>query len=748
MRANGMFAAWAPRLGEMRTMFPRLISLGAVALVSCVAAFAVTGSMETAPGHLDTAPPFFLQFSIISAPTLGDDLEIVLTPSEPLLDAPLVEVNGQPLSPDPHTEYTYHYVVTPADRFKHGQFHIASTDLAGNGYTIDTTAPFLQALPVPLDAWPLAVGLAIAAAWAMRRRAARRTLLVLLTCVAAARTEHPSVTNAAFYQQAVPEGGTEIHITYDLYAPNGPCNIRVEVSKEAGDGYPYLAAALTGDLQGVSTGTGYHLLWNVAQDLPNKDWPIARLRIVADDGVPEFTLTYTAEEGGTLAGETTQAVLIHRDGTPVTAIPDGQHLFLGWSDDTTANPRTDLDIQQDLAVSARFIRLYQLTYTAGPHGHIDGVSPQFALPGTDGAPVTAVPDPGFDFIQWSDGVNSATRTDLNVNDDLDVAAVFAYQIIPTVSVPAGTFTMGRTSTGDDQRFGSGVELPRHEVTLRGYIIAKTETTNRQFATALNYALSQGYLLRSNGQPWAGAGDIYAGNPLRRVLAFSASPCDIQFVNGAFVAKARPALSSAISYDLGNNPVLEVTWYGAAFFTNWISEIQGLQLVYDPVTFAADFSRNGYHLVTEAQWERAAAWDGTKHWTYGITADTMSGKDRVCWNRHNPLALNATPQTAPGGWYNGQNINLNGGIPTIDSPSPVGCYDMSGNVAEWCHDWYLSNYYAQSPATDPTGPGQQIYRVVRGGHWQRTFLEPLRTAHRAYFGPTDANNEVGFRVARF
>ena len=69
-------------------------------------------------------------------------------------------------------------------------------------------------------------------------------------------------------------------------------------------------------------------------------------------------------------------------------------------------------------VTATFaINTYTLTYTAGANGTITGTSPQTVNHGADGTPVTAVPDAGYRFVGWSDGVTTATRTDTNVTAD-------------------------------------------------------------------------------------------------------------------------------------------------------------------------------------------------------------------------------------------------------------------------------------------------------------------------------------------
>jgi len=200
-------------------------------------------------------------------------------------------------------------------------------------------------------------------------------------------------------------------------------------------------------------------------------------------------------------------------------------------------------------------------------------------------------------------------------------------------------------------------------------------------------------------------------------------------------------------------VQNVTWYGAASFANWLSELEGLTPVYDSSTegWPANFANNGYHLPTEAQWERAAAWDGTKHWIYSFTSDTLTGKNRANYrdwrgNYVNPLGLTAWPYTSPAGWFDGVNVSPSDTVSTTNSVSPVGAYDMSGNAYEWCHDWYLDRYYRSSPGTDPPGAASGGRRVSRGGGWVG---DPgfWRSARRYHFTPDFASFNCGFRLAR-
>src|SRR5207248_10228218 len=99
---------------------------------------------------------------------------------------------------------------------------------------------------------------------------------------------------------------------------------------------------------------------------------------------------------------------------------------VNWSVSTTQNPRTDTNVTADITVTANFaINTYTLTYTAGSNGSISGTSPQTVNYGASGTAVTAVPNTGYHFVNWSDNSTQNPRTDTNVTADISVTANFA-----------------------------------------------------------------------------------------------------------------------------------------------------------------------------------------------------------------------------------------------------------------------------------------------------------------------------------
>jgi len=844
-----------------------------------------------------TPPEFFALTSSPSQAERGEPVEFRFQASEPLDGLPSVLVNGiYPATFESQAksgEYVYSFTVPELAALGPAQVQISGFDFAGNLGTLNSNVALHVVLVsgLPLHAWPVALVLlaaGVATIAAARRRPGAAVGVLVLLAVSVAAAPGPTVSNAAFVQRPSGAGGTEVAITYDLDAPNGPCSVSVSLSKNGGlDGYPFTVASITGDIAAVSSGTGKEIVWDIASDYPNEYLPNARLRVTAEDGVVPvvYTLSYAAGVGGSISGSTPQLVNSGDNGTPVTAVPNLGYAFTNWSDGVLTATRTDLNVTANLTVTANFQQQFLLTYTAGPGGTISGDASQWVAPGGNGTPVTAVPDPGFAFVVWSDGVltatrsesavgsnfsataafveqhlvsyvagsggsisgpalqfvtpgedalpvtavpdsglgflvwsdgvTTATRTDTNVTNSFSVTASFSVQykitytaetggtisgttpqwVVPgadgsavtavadanyvfvewsdgvttatrnetnvsadiavtaefvslpeMISVAAGSFDMGSPTAV------SGPEFPVHSVSLSVYAIGKYEITNQQYCDVLNWAHhpSRQYLRTSTNTLWAGSGDVYAIGGTALVLDFNDAEIDIRYVGGEFVPRSLTGAGS-VSYSMASHPVQGMSWYGAVCYLNWLSEIAGLTPVYDTGTWAANFSNDGYHLPTEAQWERAAAWDGTKHWIYGFTSDTLTSKDRVNFmdanpNWVNPLGLVAEPFSSPVGWFNGVNVSPNGSVQTQNSVSPIGAYDMSGNILEWCHDWYDAAYYASSPGTDPAGPATGTVRVIRGGSWSN-ILNNCRSARRIVALPTTVDFNLGIRAAR-
>ncbi|MHC6201823.1 SUMF1/EgtB/PvdO family nonheme iron enzyme [Breznakiellaceae bacterium SP9] len=172
------------------------------------------------------------------------------------------------------------------------------------------------------------------------------------------------------------------------------------------------------------------------------------------------------------------------------------------------------------------------------------------------------------------------------------------------------------------------------------------------------------------------------------------------------------------------PVEQVSWFDAVEYCNKRSEKEGLTQAYsgsrDYIT--CNFSANGYRLPTEAEWEWAAKGGGKD-----TTITEYSGS-----NNAGAVA-----------WYDANSGDRTHEVGT-KAPNSLGLYDMSGNVWEWCWDWYGD--YSSADQTDPLGAASGSYRVLRGGCWFNNAAD-LRSANRGCNTPADRSLDLGFRVVR-
>ncbi len=248
----------------------------------------------------------------------------------------------------------------------------------------------------------------------------------------------------------------------------------------------------------------------------------------------------------------------------------------------------------------------------------------------------------------------------------------------TILIPAGPFKRGSKGRNTDELVGDqsnahvhirsskdapAAEQPQREVSLSAYGLGKYPVTNAQFAA---------FVAALNRRP------------------------PVHWIDGA----PPPGLEQ--------HPVTNVTWFDAAAYCMWLSEITG----------------KVYRLPTEAQWEKAARGPESRLFPWGNHWDR---------NRCNTLesgVLHTTPigSFSPGG------------------DSAYGCADMAGSVWEWALDWYSKDYYANSTALEnPLGPVNGVVKVVRGGSFN-TDAWQARTTNRSYANRNQARPEVGFRVA--
>lgn len=171
----------------------------------------------------------------------------------------------------------------------------------------------------------------------------------------------------------------------------------------------------------------YFLAWSDDEtENPRTDTNVTEdITVTAIFAPYQYTLSYLAGDHGDIDGPTPQLVDHGEDGLPVTAVPDYGYHFTDWDDGCIDNPRIDTANTEPLTVYASFdINQYYLNYLAGPNGTIFGNSEQLVNHGDCGTAVEALPDTGYHFSHWSDGLANALRTDCGNTEPLTVTASF------------------------------------------------------------------------------------------------------------------------------------------------------------------------------------------------------------------------------------------------------------------------------------------------------------------------------------
>ncbi|MGW8311769.1 MAG: PEGA domain-containing protein [Desulfuromonadales bacterium] len=212
----------------------------------------------------------------------------------------------------------------------------------------------------------------------------------------------------------------------------------------------------------------------------------------------------------------------------------------------------------------------------------------------------------------------------------------------------------------------------------------------------------------------------------------------------FQAQHSSGMSGNFSLDVDSHPVVNITWDDAARFLNWLSQMDGLPPYYheeNGVMVSGHEQGIGYRLPTEAEWAFAARMAGQQErvrypWPGKYPPQEKAG------NFADESARHLVPVV-----IEGYTDGFAATAPTGSFPvNPAGFYDLGGNVAEWCHDYYVANPAGGENTADPMGPTSGTHHVVRGSSWRDASITELRFSYRRY--SREPANDIGFRIARY
>jgi sulfatase modifying factor 1 len=276
-----------------------------------------------------------------------------------------------------------------------------------------------------------------------------------------------------------------------------------------------------------------------------------------------------------------------------------------------------------------------------------------------------------------------------------------------VKIPGGSFRMGDHF---DEGYAADGEAPIHDVELAPYFMDAHTVTNAMFAT---FVKATGYV--TEGEEF-GASAVFH-------LAFQGERADV--LNAVEAAPWWLAVRGASwrhpegpGSDVGtrqNHPVVHVSWHDASAYCAWA----------------------GKRLPTEAEWEHAArgGHEG-RRFPWGDDLVPRGRRMTNIWQGTFP-----TRNTLDDGFLTTAPVKT-------FRPNDYGLWQTSGNVWEWCSDWFAPDYYARSPRANPAGPSSGLQRVMRGGSYlcHDSYCHRYRVAARSSNTPESSAANIGFRCA--
>jgi formylglycine-generating enzyme required for sulfatase activity len=293
---------------------------------------------------------------------------------------------------------------------------------------------------------------------------------------------------------------------------------------------------------------------------------------------------------------------------------------------------------------------------------------------------------------------------------------------------------------------SGTPVDNNPATLtRKFFMSETQVTNALMTEVLQWAYNNGKFSTTVGDH-NGLDSTTAKHGAQQLLYLDDAYIKINYSSGSFT----------VDSGFEDHPVVNVTWYGAIMFCNWLTEMRdgsttnavytGIDTTWDHTETVENADRNGYRLPSSGEWEYAARYIGTTAPTEGnlateyVAQSYNSGHATLTagyyWTPADYASgairdYNNATDTRAVAWYSGDPAMGGDKLMQITqkTANQLGLYDMSGNVWEWCF-------------TAASG----VARVVRGGSWH-IFAVNMQVGSWSFYDPRNGNSVLGFRFAR-
>jgi uncharacterized repeat protein (TIGR02543 family) len=479
----------------------------------------------------------------------------------------------------------------------------------------------------------------------------------------------------------------------------------------------------------------------------------------------QYTLTVSALSNGTISGIAVDGKYLTGTTATLTAVPAAGYAFTGWTGagSGTANPLLVL-MDADTPIGANFtpdtsdtdndgLTSYQEIVIYGTNASLadtdgDGIN--------DGAEIAQGRDPlrsepivsnltfvqraGTKLVDISYNVTAATPT-VNVLLEIssDGGTTFS---VPATSVSGAIGAGVTTGTGKTITWNTGVDwIGQYSTRMRYKVTATYPPVGMSLIPAGSFTMGDSLDGDSNASPrTVTLSAFYIGR--KEVTKAEWDAVKVWAVSNGY-ADLSVGAGKAVDH-----PVQTVTWWDVIKWCNARSEKEGLTPCYTVggavmktgnTAPAVNWAATGYRLPTEAEWEKAARGGlSGKRFPWG---DAISQTEANFQNiggeiyqtgttgYHPSYGTGSAPYTSPVGSF-----TANG----------YGLHDVTGNVWEWCWDWFGT--YAPGAQTDPRGASSGVLRAARGGSWYNV-AGICRVAHRFYNNPTIASRDYGFRSAR-